>query len=83
MSMFNKTRDEFENSISSQGIHYSRYIASWAIVGGNVKRLKDFLRRLGLPEEEIQEIYNLATNGKLELETAAKLLLKEASTEGL
>ena len=77
-----------ENKISSQGIPYSRYIASWAkSVGdfsGSYAKVKhpttihhrsyfvEWLEHLGLPVEEAYEIYKMATEGKLELEYDAK-----------
>lgn len=77
--------DEFENKIY-EGIHYSRFIASWVKVGGELRSrnawiFQDWLRQLiingnPIPEEVIMEIYNFATNGKLELqENARKFIL--------
>ena len=73
--------DEFENKIY-EGIHYSRFIASWVKVGGELRSrnaylMKDWLRQLiindkPIPEEVIMEIYNFATNGKLELQANAR-----------
>ena len=74
----------FENK-TFEGIHYSRFVASWVIAGGELRRrnayiLKDWLRTLTIndkpiPEEVIYEIYLYATNGKLELqENAARFL---------
>ena len=61
----------WENKVANTGIHYSRYIASWTY---NVRcklygsEFRKWLSKLGLTEEEQQDIYNLATNGKMELE---------------
>lgn len=61
----------FENKIASTGIHYSRYIASWT---KNIRRqlygekFREWLSKLGLTEEEQRDIYDQATNGKMELE---------------
>lgn len=76
---------EFENKVTHNGIYYSRYIASWIKAGGNFKRdretllfgvqFKNWLRQTGCTEEEVKEIYWLATNGKLELESSAKRFL--------
>ena len=75
--------DRWENKISSQGIHYSRYIASY------MRELNDagkpflrgifmiWLRKIGLTDEEVREIEFLATNGKLELETSARKFIKD------
>lgn len=76
---------EFENKIY-EGIHYSRFVASWVLAGGELRRrnayiLKDWLRTLKIndkpiPEDIIMEIYLYATNGKLELQTSAKNFLE-------
>lgn len=62
-------------------IHYSRVIASWvkaypghAYFGGSFKA---WLRDLGATEEQIHEIYEMATCGRLELELDAKRFIKE------
>ncbi len=69
---------EFENKMF-EGIHYSRFIASWTNVGGIVTRggLANWLRTLTIndkqiPEDVIREIVNFATNGKLELQENAE-----------
>ena len=77
----------FENKIV-RGIHMSRYIASWMKSGGTFTRnlwngevaFRAWLGTLiidgdRLTEDEIREIRNYADNGKLELETSAKLFL--------
>ena len=79
----------FENKIV-RGIHMSRYIASWANSGGTLKRnflcgFPAFRVWLGtleidgahLTKDEIQQICNYARNGKLELETSAKIFFEE------
>lgn len=72
--------NEFENRLI-KGIHKSRYVASWMKAGGNFFQgggsFKKWLRQLiinneHLTEEEIKEIYQFATNGKLELEINAR-----------
>lgn len=72
----------FENKLI-RNIHVSRYIASWVKVGGSVDSLgfELWLERLlidgeHLTEDEIMYIRNFARNGKLELETNAKLFLR-------
>ena len=68
-------------------IYYSRYIASWLNAGGSLKTLvgrdlfKDWLKRIGVNENDIHDIYEMATNGKLELETNAKLYLELVKSE--
>lgn len=69
--------DRFENK-EFEGIHYSRFIASFANEGGKVrsKSFKCWLKQLiingkSMPEDVVDEIYFIATNGKLELEDNA------------
>ena len=86
MSIFEVTTWKENGNKEFEGIYYSRFIASWVNVGGSLKfrdayLLKEWLRTLTIngkkiPEEVIREIYNLATNGKLELETSAKRYLE-------
>ena len=74
----------FENKIF-EGIYYSRFIASYNNVGGNVcDRVKftQWLTSLSIngkhmTEEQAYEIYYLASNGKLELESNARKFLKD------
>lgn len=80
----------FENrkvGIGPYGIYYSRFIASWYGVGGpNIHSHKDmFMKWLTesviiddehITEEVADEIYGMATCGKLELECNAKIFLK-------
>lgn len=71
----------FENR-AINGIYMTRFIASWMNKGGQIRYGKDrdnfreWLLSLGLSENDAQDILNLATNGKLELETSAKQFLK-------
>jgi len=87
-----KNLDEFQNKIASNGVYYSRIIASWvsserrAVVPGIKIELfrghfEDWLTELGLPEEEIREIKYLAENGKMELEDSAYKFLVRRKTE--
>ena len=68
-------------------IHYSRYIASWYKAGGQFRHLtdtlnfKDWLRSMGLSEDEVQTIANMAVCGKLELEESAKVFIEEMQEE--
>lgn len=72
----------FENTVI-RGIHATRYIASWVKAGGHFGRrdrgrfdFHDWLESLGLSKEEVQYIYNLAENGKLELQNSAKAYME-------
>ena len=66
------------NEEKQSGILYSRFIASWIIVGGPLQTIndlnmfKDWLRSLKLDEEDVHNISEMASNGKLELQTNAK-----------
>lgn len=66
------------NETKTHGIPYSRYIASWAKKGNGYfgDKFKDWLRSIDLTEDEVWEIYDMATNGKLELEDSIKSYLK-------
>ena len=76
---------DFENKIASNGVHYSRIIASWMKEASSfgMKRyiyedqFQRWLGSLGLTETEQYEIYYLATNGKMELESNAYKFLQE------
>lgn len=81
--------DEFKNSLVN-GIHKSRYIASWIYAGGELHGSKggnhkfvQWLKTLiindrHLTEDEIKSIDFFARNGKLELQELAKEFLKGA-----
>lgn len=80
--------DEFKNEMIN-GIHASRYIVSWVKEGGSLKgsrrnsKFVEWLKSLtingrSLTEEEIDKIYFLSSNGKMELEHIAKEFLKGA-----
>lgn len=68
----------FENKLV-EGIYYSRFVASWFNAGGGKLRRTAFRTWLNqlvingrhLTEDEVKEIYDFATNGKLELENNA------------
>ena len=66
-----------------EGIHYSRFIASWTNeVGPVFYEFKDWLRTLTIngkkiPESVIDEIYEMGSTGKLELELSAKAFYKK------
>ena len=77
--------ERFINKIASNGVHYSRIIASWMKEASEfgMKRFiyedqfQRWLETLGLTKEERYEIYYLATNGKMELESNAYKFLQE------
>ena len=68
--------------IADLGINYSRIIASWYQAGGRLetleqmKKFKQWLKETEvLSDEQIDEIYMQATNGKLEWIDHAKSFL--------
>ena len=63
----------FENKLYN-GIHATRYIASWFNAGGGMwlGDFEDWLMTLGLTAQEAREIWNMASCGKLELENDAE-----------
>lgn len=69
--------DEWTNK-QYEHIYYSRFIASWAKEGGSMNWMfKEWLKTITingnhLPDDVVEEIYFLGTNGKLELEESAK-----------
>ena len=72
----------FENKLIN-GIHKSRYIASWLKAGGTLYYGNDFddfftwLLSEGMTENEAHEIVFLAMNGKMELENSAKQFMED------
>lgn len=83
MEMIKNELSSFENNYLN-GIHVSRYCASW-IKGGGERfnwRFKLWLKSLvingrRLTEDEIRFILNFAENGKLELQEHAKMFLRD------
>lgn len=70
----------FENKKTEvQEVHYSRYIASWKNAGGNYfgEQFEKWLKSNGCTEKEISEIREMATCGKMELETTAEFYVKK------
>ena len=67
------------------GIYYSRYIASWRMVGGPYydETFREWLTSLGMPEDTVWEIYDMATNGKMELENHARVFMKNKGLKPL
>lgn len=74
--------NEWQNRFSSQGIRYSRYIASYvkevAISGRRfyICEFSDWIKAIGLSDDEIRDIVHLADCGKMELEMKAKAYIK-------
>lgn len=71
----------FENK-SFEGIYYSRFIASWMKATGCRidHRFVNWLATLtingkSIPQDVIKEIYDLGTNGKMELELSAQFYI--------
>lgn len=86
--MFKKTANEWENVyLKKYGMYYSRIIASWTNVGGNVKSkmFKEWLKSIKdddtgervLTDEQVYDIYRLANNGKLEWQENARKFMEE------
>ncbi len=78
---------DFKNRpTEAHGIYYSQYIAAWISEGGTMEEVwirtdkgldcyypfKSWLRYIGCTEYDTRQIFNMATNGKLELEELAK-----------
>ena len=64
-----------ENKLTSNGIHYTRYIESWRNAGGNFfdkSFFDEWLKSEGLNEEEIYDIHQFIEMGKFELERSAE-----------
>jgi hypothetical protein len=76
-------RNEFENVLIN-GIHVSRYIASWTKASRHAGRpvyfddlfMQWLKEEAGLSDDEVRTIHNFAINGKLELETNAERFIK-------
>ena len=72
----------FENK-TFEGIYYSRFIASWVSTNGKIYRdeFMDWLRTIEvngkrMPEEVINDVVEMGTCGKLELEIQARQFKK-------
>ena len=73
----------WKNDVDNKnGQPYSRYIASWIDVGGQLKTLENigefttWLDRLGVEKADINNIVQMATNGKMEIESSARRFLQ-------
>lgn len=78
----------FEN-LKANEVHYSRYIMSWIRMGGEISirrgqcDFRDWLKSLDLEQEDIDNIMQIARNGKMELETSARrFILQKEELEG-
>ena len=85
--MFNRGDHNWENVyIKEYGMYYSRIIASWTNVGGDVhsRMFKEWLRSIKdcntdkrvLTDDQISDILRLARNGKLEWQNDASRFIK-------
>jgi hypothetical protein len=66
------------------GIHYSRYIASWRNIGGKYfeEEFIEWLKSEGFNEDDARDVREMAMCGKMELEMSAKKFVnKERSAE--
>lgn len=74
---------DFENELSSQDVHYSKYIASFIKACSKMKitfsygLFYNWLLSLDLPEDEVMEIVMFAFDGPLELEDDAREYLTD------
>lgn len=72
----------FKNNLIGE-IHETRFIASWLRAGGELYYVEDvdnfqkWLLSLGLNEEEVYHLSNMATCGKVELEHNAREFLNK------
>lgn len=70
----------FDNKLDSvYKIFYTRWIMSWIREGGNCKDRDGFiswLNSLKLDPDDIDNIWFIMSNGKLECETSARMFLK-------
>ena len=56
------------------GVHYSRYIASWVLAGGNIRdaAFEKWLKSRQMPADVIKEITLMARDGEITLQMSAK-----------
>ena len=70
--------------VGDKETYLSRYIASWRNKGGYFDiggEFDEWLKSEGLTDEEIENAYNMATCGKLELEVSAMPFIKAQKEE--
>lgn len=84
--MFENNRVRLE--MFGDRMRYSRFIASWITASKNAgigvyfdNLFRDWLRSLGVTENEICDIHKLATCGKMELENNAVDFIQKKSSE--
>ena len=67
-----------------EGVHYSRFIASWHNVGGRkagIYAFEDWLEHLGLDANTIHDILEMEMGGKMELEKDARQFINNYKEE--
>ena len=75
----------FTNHIIDGYTYETRFIMSWIRAGGglyygeDIDDFREWLSSLGLSNDDVRHIVFLATNGKLELETSAKMFFEATS----
>ena len=76
----------FENRLIND-VYETRIIMSWVRAGGKLSvrgegyyEFQNWLESLGLSDEEIRHIMELARNGKMELEISAKMFIAKSTT---
>lgn len=69
----------WENNVVGDRLYYSRIIASWVKASRQTKALpffgdnfREWMASIGVPEDDINNIFMMANNGKLELEISAQ-----------
>lgn len=78
--------DDYENKKTEDGVRYSRYIASWLKAGGSLRHdinsdFNKWLESLGLSDDEVKDICDMARSGKRELEDSAWDFIKNEERE--
>lgn len=67
------------------GVHYSRYIASWRNKGGQIDwgdcGFSRWLRSHGATDKEVADITDMALMGRMELELEAGYYIKQDEEE--
>ena len=87
MKLFELSRktDEFENRVIG-GVHATRWIASWYMVGGRFDgvgqdQFIEWLMSNGVSEDDAYLVRNLATCGRLEQQASAAQFLEDHPRE--
>lgn len=60
-----------------EDVYVTRIIASWRNKGGDTRsdEFEEWLRDIGVSDDDIGYVFHIANNGKLELEYAARLFM--------